>query len=42
MASAATKSTFHKGEKLISFTLEFKLAAINYAVLHSNWAATRK
>ena len=31
MASAAIKSTSHNGEKLKSFTLEFKLPAINYA-----------
>ena len=42
MASTAIRSTSHKGEKLKSFTLEFKLAAINYAERHSNRAATRK
>ena len=35
-------TVFHKGNKLRSFTLEFKLDAINYAKTHSNWAPAKR
>ena len=36
------KSTSHKGGKIHSYTVSFKITAIQYAELHGNRAAERK
>ena len=40
--AANIKSTSHRGEKIKSYSIEFKLTAIDYANLNSNRAASRK
>ena len=42
MMEEDSQATSHKGEKVRSYPLQFKLNAISYAVIHGNHAAERK
>ena len=42
MEDAGVKSTSHKGEKIKSYDLQFKLDAVKFAELQSNRAASKK
>lgn len=42
MEDADVKSTSHKGGKIKSYSLQFKLDAVKFAELHSNRAASKK
>ena len=42
MENCDIQTTSHKGEKLKSYTLKFKLDAISYAEIHGNHAAEKK